>query len=105
MDFCGQGAAFSHGPVEFLSTTSTVALTCTNAGKNLCIQMSRNRARFMNMDEDVNHFGESAGHTRVNWKFHFSKKITQPAAYSLSLFPIPVEIPPERNCFLVSFAL
>ena len=42
MDFCGQGAAFSHDPVEFLSTTSTVALTCMNAGKNLCIQMSGN---------------------------------------------------------------
>lgn len=59
MDFCGQGAAFSQDPVEFLSTMSTVALTCMNAGKNLCIQMSGNRAGFMNMD----HFGECAGHT------------------------------------------
>lgn len=40
--------------------------------------------------------------TRVNWNFRFSKKITQPAAHTLSLFPIPVGLPPERNCFLLS---
>lgn len=45
MNFCGQGAAFSHDPVEFLLTTSTVAVTYMNAGKNLCIQMSRNKSR------------------------------------------------------------
>jgi len=63
MDLCGQGAAFSHDPVDFLSTTSTVALTCMNTGKDLCIQMSGNRAEFMNMDEDVTPFGEGAGYT------------------------------------------
>lgn len=63
MDFCRQDAAFSHDPVEILSTTSTVALTCMNAGKNLCILMSGNRAGFMNMDEDVDQFGEFTGHT------------------------------------------
>lgn len=62
MDFCGQGAAFSHDPVEFLSTTSAVALPSVNAGKNLCIQMSGNRAGFMNMNENVDHFGECTGH-------------------------------------------
>jgi len=45
MDFCGQGAAFSHDPVEFLLTTSTVALIYMNAGENLCIQMSGNKSR------------------------------------------------------------
>lgn len=63
MDSCGQGADFSHDPVELLSTTSSVALTCVNSGKNLCIQMSGNRAGFMNMNENVNHFGECPGHT------------------------------------------
>lgn len=62
MDFCGQGAAFSHDPVEFLLTTSTVALTCMKTGKDLCIQMNGNRAEFMNMDEAVDHFGEDAGY-------------------------------------------
>lgn len=63
MDLYGQGAAFSHDPVEFPSTTSTVALTCMNTGKDLCIQMRRNRAEFMNMDEDVDHSGEGARST------------------------------------------
>lgn len=63
MDSCGQGADFSHDPVELLSTTSSVALTCVNSGKNLCIQMSGNRAGFMNMNGNVNHFGECPGHT------------------------------------------
>lgn len=45
MDFCGQGAAFSHDPVEFLLTISTVALICMNTGENLCIQMSGNKSR------------------------------------------------------------
>lgn len=62
MDFCRQGAAFSHDPVEFLSTTSTVALTWMKTGKDLCIQMRGNRAEFMNMDEDVDHFGEGPGY-------------------------------------------
>lgn len=63
MDFCAQGAAFSHDPIEVLSTTSTIMLPCLKAGKNLCIQMSGNRAGFMNMNEDVDHFGECTGHT------------------------------------------
>lgn len=63
MDICGQGAAFLHDPVEFLLTTSTVALTCMNAGKNVYIQMSGNKADIMNMDEDVDHSGECAGPT------------------------------------------
>lgn len=63
MDLCGQGAAFSHDPVEFLSTTSTVALTCMNTGKDLCIQMRANAAEFMNMYEDMDPFGEGAGYT------------------------------------------
>lgn len=40
----------------------------------------------MNMDEDADHFGESAGHTG-QLEFCFSKKITQPAAHTA--FPVP----------------
>lgn len=42
MDSYGQGAVFSHTPVEFPSTMSTVALTCVKAGESLYIQMSGN---------------------------------------------------------------
>ena len=40
----------------------------------------------MNMDEDADHFGESAGHTG-QLEFCFSKKITQPAAHTAN--PVP----------------
>lgn len=53
-------------------------------------------------DEAADHsFLEKVLGTRVNWNFRFSKKITQPAAHAL-LSSIPVGLPPERNCFLLS---
>lgn len=62
MDSSGQGAAFSHDPVKFLLTTSTVAVTWVSTRKNLCTQVSGNTAGFSGMDGGVDHFGKCSGH-------------------------------------------